>query len=108
MAEINNPALSTNLQNLSGFEFFNKLLPNLITLLFVIASILAFILMVIGGIRFLTSGGDKAGTESAKEQITHALIGLVLVFSIYAILGLIGTFFNMDLTLLNLDAIILQ
>lgn len=108
MAEINNPALSTNLQALNGVEFLNKFLPAMITLLFVIASLVSFVLLVIGGVQYMTAGGDKAGTENAKERITHALIGLVLVFSAYAILSLLGTFFDMDLTLFNFDAIKLQ
>ncbi|PIU03479.1 hypothetical protein COT44_03475 [Candidatus Shapirobacteria bacterium CG08_land_8_20_14_0_20_39_18] len=108
MAEITNPALSTNLQALNGVEFLNKFLPAMITLLFVIASLVSFVLLVIGGVQYMTSGGDKAGTEASKEQMTHALIGLILVFSAYAVIGLVGKFFNMDLTLINIDAIMLK
>lgn len=108
MKNITNPALSDTIKNNTGIEFFNKFLPNLIGFLFVVASIIAFFLLIAGAIRFLTSGGDKAGTEAAKEQITHALVGLFLVFAAYAIIGIVGAFFNMDLTILELNKIMLQ
>ncbi|KKP23206.1 MAG: hypothetical protein UR11_C0001G0180 [Candidatus Woesebacteria bacterium GW2011_GWC1_30_29] len=48
------------------------------------------------------SGGDKAQTEGARNQITAALVGLVIVFSAWAIAQLLATFFNIrifDLTI---------
>ena len=58
----------------------------------VLALVLAFIFLVIGGIKWIMSGGDKAGTEAAKETITAALIGLVVVFMAWAFLNLAQTF----------------
>ena len=40
------------------------------------------------------SGGDKANTEAARNQITAALVGLVIVFAAWAILTLVDTFFG--------------
>ncbi len=57
-----------------------------------IALILAFIFLVIGGIKWILSGGDKAGTEAAKGTITAALIGLVVVFLAWAFLNLAQNF----------------
>jgi len=45
----------------------------------VIAAIVFFFILVIGGIRWIISGGDKAQTEQARSQITAALVGLVIV-----------------------------
>jgi hypothetical protein len=68
-----------------------------IQLILVIASIVFFFILVVGGIRWIVSGGDKAQTETARNQITAALVGLVIVFSAWAIVSLINVFFGVDL-----------
>lgn len=66
-------------------------------LILVIAGLAFFFILVIGGIKWILSGGDKAHTEGARNQITAALVGLVIVFSAWAIIGLINTFFGINL-----------
>jgi len=62
--------------------------------------------LVIGGIKWIASGGDKAQTESARNQITAALVGLVIVFAAWAILALIKVFFGIDiLTTLTIPSV---
>lgn len=75
----------------------SKIVSGLITFALIIAAIAFFFMLVIGGIRWIMSGGDKAQTEAARGQITHALIGLVIVFSAWAIALLIKNFFNVDI-----------
>lgn len=67
----------------------------------VVAAIVFFFILVIGGIRWIVSGGDKAQTEASRAQITSALVGLVIVFAAWAITQLIGTFFGVEI--FNLD-----
>lgn len=73
------------------------IIAGLITLALIIAAIIFFFMLVIGGIRWIISGGDKAQTEAARSQITAALVGLVIVFAAWAIASVIGTFFNIDI-----------
>ncbi len=68
-----------------------------ISLLLVVAALIFFFMLVIGGIRWMLSGGDKAGTEGARNQITAALVGLIIVFSAWAIVQLIKTLFGIDI-----------
>lgn len=68
------------------------LISNLIALVFIVASIIFFFMLVIGGVQWMLSGGDKAATEAARGRITAALIGLVIVFAAWAIMKLIETF----------------
>ena len=65
----------------------------LVTIL-VIAGVVFFFMLIIGGIRWILSGGDKANTEAARNQITAALIGLVVVFAAWALATLIGNIFG--------------
>jgi len=61
----------------------------------IVAALVSFIFLVIGGIKWITSGGDKEGTAKAQSTITAALIGLVIVFAAWAIINLLQTFFGM-------------
>jgi hypothetical protein len=61
-------------------------------------------MLVLGGIRYITSGGDKGSTESARSQITAALIGLVIVFSAWAIINLVKLFFDVDILNLQIQS----
>jgi hypothetical protein len=74
----------------------------LIVLAMIIAAIVFFFMLIIGGIKWITSGGDKAQAESARNQITAALIGLVIVFAAWAIASLINYFFGIDIFNLNI------
>lgn len=58
------------------------------------AAIIAFFFLIIGGIQWITSGGDKTNTQAARDKITAALIGLAIVVVSYALMSLIGRFFG--------------
>ncbi len=78
------------------------IVSGLIRLILVIAALVFFFILVIGGIRWIASGGDKAQTEAARNQITAALVGLVIVFAAWAIVQLINTFFGINIFELTL------
>lgn len=78
------------------------IVAGLIRLILVVAAIVFFFILVIGGIRWIASGGDKAQTETARNQITAALVGLVIVFAAWAIVQLINVFFGVDIFNLTL------
>lgn len=74
----------------------------IIILILVIAALIFFFMLVLGGIRYITSGGDKGQTEAARGQITAALIGLVIVFAAWAIINLVNLFFGVNILSLNI------
>ena len=73
------------------------IISTFITLVLIIAGVIFLFMLIIGGVRWILSGGDKAQTEGARSQITAALIGLVVVFAAYAIATLIGSVFGIDI-----------
>jgi len=83
----------------TGFAFDNigKLISNAVALGLIIAALLVFVYLVFGGIQWITSGGDKAGVESARNRITAALIGLVIVAAAWAIIKIIEAFFGITI-----------
>lgn len=95
--EITNPALTERLRSLTGEVFLGKFISNLISLFLIIGAIMAFFLLLIGGIQWMTSGGDKAGIEAARGKITSALVGLLILFSAWAIILLIEKFLGITI-----------
>lgn len=57
-------------------------------LLFVLGAI-AVIMIIIGGIRYSTSGGDAGSIKGAKDTILYAVIGLVVAILAYAIVNFV-------------------
>lgn len=71
-----------------------KLISGLIGIAMLLAALAVFVYLIWGGFEWITSGGDKAGVENARNKITAALIGLVIVASAWAIMRLIEFFFG--------------
>lgn len=79
--------------------------PVLIQVILIISALVALVFMIIGGIKWITAGGDKAATESARGTLTSALIGLVIVFAAWAIIRLIELFFGIHILTLEIPPI---
>ena len=57
----------------------NNLVGKIINIFSVIVGIVAVIMIIVGGFRFITSGGDSAKVTSARNTIIYAIIGLIIV-----------------------------
>lgn len=82
--------------NLGGYTF-SQIISALVLMVLVIAALIAFFFLIYGGIKWITSGGDKEQTAAAQSTLTSAIIGLAVVFSTWAILNLLGTFFGIGI-----------
>jgi len=65
--------------------------------LLIVAALITFVYLILGGIQWITSGGDKAGMEAARNKITHAIVGLVIVGSAWAIMALVQNFLGISI-----------
>jgi hypothetical protein len=74
-----------------------SIISGAIRLVLIVASLVFFFMLVWGGIQWMVSGGDKNAAEAARSKITNALIGLVIVFSAWAIMALIKNLFGVDI-----------
>lgn len=81
-----------------GLKFtIGSLVSGVLKFILIAAAVIFFVMLLIGGVQWMLSGGDKAATEAARNKITAALIGLVIVFSGWAIASLIESFFGFNI-----------
>ena len=75
----------------------NQILHNGITLILSLSALLAFIFLVVGGIRWIMSQGDKKQLETAQKTITYAVVGLIVILLSFFIINFIGYIFGVKL-----------
>jgi hypothetical protein len=57
----------------------NDIIRLVINLFSVFVGVIAVIFIIVGGIKYITSGGDSGNVTSAKNTILFAIVGLVIV-----------------------------
>ncbi len=57
----------------------NDIIRTVVNVLTTVVGILAVIFIIVGGFRYITSGGDSGKVTSARNTIVYALVGLIIV-----------------------------
>lgn len=57
----------------------NNLLTTVINIFSLIVGIVAVIMIILGGFKYITSGGDSGNVSGAKNTILFAVVGLIIV-----------------------------
>ena len=68
----------------------------IVNYMFIIAAFLAVAYLMFGGIKWITSRGDKIAVESARKHIVAAVIGLVIVAGSFFALNVVFTLLGAD------------
>lgn len=74
---------------------------NVVTSLLALGGIVLFIMLLTGGFKYLTSGGDPKATEAAQKTLTYAISGLVLLAGSFLIIRIIGAITGTDNIITN-------
>ena len=82
-----------------------NIINSLVGLIISIAGLLFFFYFLIGGIRYMTAGGDSKAIGAATSAITTALIGFLLVISAYFIALFISEVFNIEILRPNIPVL---
>ena len=75
--DFSNATANQNCDN--GSSSVGKLIRTIINVLSVVIGAIAVIMIIIGGFRYITSGGNDTSVTAAKNTILYAIIGLVVV-----------------------------
>jgi hypothetical protein len=84
-----------------GITGVTKIISSVIGLMTIAAGIWFLFHLLIGGFNWMSAGGDKAKLQAARDKITNALIGLIVVVAAWSLLALASTFFGVDFTISN-------
>ena len=83
----------------ANFSNIGYLFNPVILSVYVIASVILFIFLILGGLMFIINAGkaDKEGMEKGKATVMTALIGYFIVFSSYWIIMIIEFITGIDI-----------
>lgn len=95
-SDINIKPAGTNFNSLTNLTA-SGIISGAINLVLVVVALVFFFILVLGGLKWVTSGGDEKKVGAARAQITNALIGLAIVFAAWAIMKLIETIFGVSI-----------
>lgn len=70
---------------LGSFTQLHQILGFVMNIVFYVGIAMTVIFLIMGGIRYVTSGGSKEGAEAARSMITNAIIGFIVVIGAFAI-----------------------
>lgn len=70
---------STNCQPKDGQPTVDSTIEDVINIISILVGVISVIMIMIGGLKYVTSAGDSSKVSSAKDTILYAVIGLVVV-----------------------------
>lgn len=62
-----------------------------VTILIFIVGAVSILMIVVGGLRYVLSGGDEKAVAAAKNTIIFAIVGVVIAVAAYAIVNFVLT-----------------
>ena len=78
------------------FKSFEAIFENVLAVIFSLAALAAFVMLIIGGFRYLTAAGDPKASEQARGTITWAIVGLLFLIGAWFVLRLISEFTGVE------------
>lgn len=75
----------------------NTTLSMIIGFLTTVAALWFIFQFIIAGYQWINSAGDKTALETARNKITNALIGIIIVVSAWVIVAILGKILGLDI-----------
>lgn len=72
-----------------GEDQLNNVIQSVIEILLFVVGIAAVISLIIGGIKYVVSGGDQQAVASAKNTIIYSIVGLIVAVVAYALVSFV-------------------
>lgn len=72
-----------------GSSQLTGLIQQIVNVLLFVVGAVAVIVIIVGGLRYVLSGGDQSSVNSAKNTILYAVVGLIVALLAYAIVNFV-------------------
>lgn len=82
-----------------------KTIQGVVVFFIILAFVIALIYLLLGGVKWITSSGEKEKVDEARKHIVAALIGLVVVFLAVFLISVILAAFGVSWTDLQIPVI---
>lgn len=66
-----------------------KFLKDIVNILLFVIGTISVIMIIVGGLRYVLSGGDAGSIKAGKDTVLYAIIGLVVAIMAYAIVNFV-------------------
>lgn len=77
----------------SGFSYW---FGRFLAIAMIIAAILVFVNLIMGAIKWISSGSDSGKVQEAQKQIMQSIVGLLVLAAVVAIFELLSRFLGLD------------
>lgn len=89
----------------AGLDQFEAVVGNIISVVVALGFIAMLVMIIMTGIKYLTSGGEPKAIQAAHHTLTWALLGVVFMALAWVILQLIRAFTGIDVTTFNIKTL---
>jgi len=96
LAWVCNSLLKNCDSSISPNVYTNSVLSAVISLFFIVGIIYFFWHVIFAGYHYIASDGDPKKIESSRNEITYSVLGIFVIFSIFAIMKLVGIVFDIS------------
>ena len=98
---ISNPVMALDMNLRSGVELargdsqpamlfgIDGIFNTVVNILLFIVGVLSVVMLIIGGLRYVVSGGNQTAVTGAKNTILYAIVGLVVALIAYAVINFV-------------------
>lgn len=80
-----------------GEAGFGALIGQILSIVLTLAAIIVFIMLIWGGLEWITAGGDKGKIEKARNRITQSIIGMFVLAAVVAIFMMLQTLLKFEI-----------
>jgi len=87
-------AYAAPITNPAPFADLGAVVTAIVPAIFGVGGLLTFSFLMLGGIKYVTAGGDDKAVQEAKKMLTNAIIGLAILISSFWIMNILEAVFN--------------
>lgn len=94
-AIIKNPLLDNSQDiNTNPQRYVNSAIQTIISIFFIFGLVYFVYHFILAGYKMISSQGDPKKYEEAQHALLYSIIGIIIIFSVFALLKLVGTIFS--------------
>lgn len=75
----------------------DQIISNIVGVLTMLGAFFFLLYFFIGAFHWITSGGDSAKVQKARDQIINGVLGMIIIVGAYAVIGLVGTIVGINI-----------